>query len=276
MAKCIFCGADEKLTREHFFGEWLKDEFPNDAKTTHTFGKVEWPKHLITRSPKINDTKRTGNTRSRYVRVVCKSCNSGWMSQLETAARPIITSLMNRSFRALGPKEQSILATWAAKICMAAEWSKSDGVKIPQSERTTLKDLRVPPDGWGLWIANYTGGSWSELTIYQHRGNLINPAIRNPGIEMKYAQSTVFGMKRVVFLVVSSNMGGLVEKVASRINGAPSIAQIWPSLHPRSILWPPDVALDDSGVKHLANILSSPLIVNQRFNKGADWAFTPR
>ena len=92
---------------------------------------------------------------------------------------------------------------------------------------------------------------------------------------MDYAQSTVFGMKRVVFLIVSSSMSGVVEKVSNRINAAPSIVQVWPSPYPKSILWPPELSLDDKGVHYLANILQSPRIFNQSLNKGADWTFTP-
>lgn len=275
MAKCIFCGAEESLTKEHIFGEWLKDEFPSDAKTTHIVGKMDWPKHVITREPITKDEKRTGNTRSRYAKVVCKSCNNGWMSQLEAAAKPIVLGLMNRSFRALGPKEQCAIATWATKVCMIAEWIKSDKIHVTQEERDTLKNTRNPPKGWGLWIANYAGGSWAHLTVFQHRGNLFSPVVPQAGGKMHYGQSTIFGMKKVIFLVISSNFPGLVEQVGSRINGAPSIAQIWPQAHAKSILWPPELALDDNGVKYLANILSSPRILNQRFNKGANWTFTP-
>ena len=137
-----------------------------------------------------------------------------------------------------------------------------------------MKDTKSPPANWGVWLADYTGNAWSDLTIFQHRGNLTMSPVSNKGINVNYVQSTTFGMGKVVFLIIGSSMSGVVEQVASRLNEG--IVRAWPNQIARSILWPPLLTIDDTRANDLANILSSPLIVNQRFNKGANWAFTPR
>ena len=44
--------------------------------------------------PKIRNTP--GNAWTKKIRVVCGTCNNGWMSRLETAAAPLLTPLIYR------------------------------------------------------------------------------------------------------------------------------------------------------------------------------------
>jgi hypothetical protein len=37
---------------------------------------------------------RAGDTHSRTIKRVCKSCNSGWMSRLQQAAKPILVPML--------------------------------------------------------------------------------------------------------------------------------------------------------------------------------------
>src|ERR1700730_10701224 len=80
---CIFCGSNDKLTNEHVYGEWLKAYVPR-MRNKHEFQYVK------SGSPGVHeyaDKKiRAGDPVSSQVRVVCSSCNSGWMSGLQNRA----------------------------------------------------------------------------------------------------------------------------------------------------------------------------------------------
>src|SRR5687767_14348064 len=48
---------------------------------------------------------------------VCRSCNNGWMSQLESAAKPTLISLLTsaRTFSSLNRAERRVISRWAQK-----------------------------------------------------------------------------------------------------------------------------------------------------------------
>jgi hypothetical protein len=81
---CIFCQQQPptvKISKEHIFGDWLREMFPRDAGTTHTHGIIKWPfpgSQLA--KPSIQTRIRPGHSGSKKVRAVCETCNSGWMS----------------------------------------------------------------------------------------------------------------------------------------------------------------------------------------------------
>jgi hypothetical protein len=82
MPECAFCPETANLTAEHIISQWVEDLFPGKSTVKYQDGGGrirEWT------SVKI-DWK---------ARVVCKSCNNGWMSNLESQhAKPVLTPLI--------------------------------------------------------------------------------------------------------------------------------------------------------------------------------------
>src|SRR3954469_13275208 len=93
---CIFCGGTP-LSKEHFFAEWMHDYLPPKPSTHYVAGS-----DLIGRPGKMF---RPGNVFERHLRVVCKACNSGWMSTLQNEAKPILIPLMQGVRRTLNPED---------------------------------------------------------------------------------------------------------------------------------------------------------------------------
>lgn len=83
--ECVFCG-NTNLSKEHIFAQWLLKElniFNNDVLMTHA---------NIAGMP-ISNRKHAF---SKLVnRLVCETCNNGWMSQLEGDCQNHIINLMN-------------------------------------------------------------------------------------------------------------------------------------------------------------------------------------
>ena len=115
-----FCGGF-KMSREHLFPNWLKKRFPRDDKTTHTTASFEWPENIITKEPMERRQHGRGHVGSLKVKVVCETCNSGWMSALEEPTKPVLTPLITGERSDLPTKVQLTLATWATKTSMTAE-----------------------------------------------------------------------------------------------------------------------------------------------------------
>ena len=267
--KCIFCGEFE-VSKEHVLPDWLKELFPRDEHSTHTFGTID-PSSIIG-APRIVQTKRPGHSGTVKVRVVCESCNNGWLSRLEKTAKPILIPLINGERCGLTLEKQMTIATWAAKTVMTAEHLRPREKGVSQAERSGLKEHLIPPPYWTVWLVEYDGEAWRNLGMHQGRGRLQKSPIRSPTAKSHYIHATTLGIGRVVFLVVGTTWESAPE-VFRRFDGR-GLFRIWLPL-PRSILWPPGEPLGDPQVNALANILTQSGVFNQSLNPLANWAFTP-
>ena len=82
MRECAFCFATQGLTKEHIISDWVNGLFPGRSEVNYQDGKGRAEKW---HADKI-DWK---------ARVVCRDCNNGWMSDLEsTLAKPSLTPLI--------------------------------------------------------------------------------------------------------------------------------------------------------------------------------------
>lgn len=96
---CTFCGKnDAKPSKEHIIPKWMSREFPDSTweltnRLTKYVRKSTKYVHLIARYP-------------------CMNCNSGWMSDLEQLASPILIPLMHGQPATLSVHDQVTIRTW--------------------------------------------------------------------------------------------------------------------------------------------------------------------
>jgi hypothetical protein len=112
MAELHCVGCDEPLikpSREHILPEWLAKEvfIPN----------VELKLFRRNDDNQEDELLREHGLNNFVVKNVCETCNNGWMSRLETRAKPFILELMNESKTLRGFASDGNLAVsrWAAK-----------------------------------------------------------------------------------------------------------------------------------------------------------------
>ncbi len=110
---CVFCGASggATLSKEHVTPKWLLEhlELPEDDLLFQ--GVASSATDDLTRSPRIHST-------FNFVQGhVCRTCNNGWMSRLESTAKGIVTPLIDqdRSLASLSTQELEILVKWGVK-----------------------------------------------------------------------------------------------------------------------------------------------------------------
>ena len=77
--QCAFCGSESDLTREHVLPDWLTEIGLELEPSIHHVGPInplprEW----------------TSKPFRTTVKMVCGTCNSGWLSDREGAAKPIL------------------------------------------------------------------------------------------------------------------------------------------------------------------------------------------
>jgi hypothetical protein len=77
------------------------------------------------------------------------------MSQLDTAAEPLMKPLILGQSTRLFEKDCQTIATWAVLKSMIVhnKW-------VHHTRRKFLKAAKKPPKDWGVWIANYQRQTW--------------------------------------------------------------------------------------------------------------------
>ena len=152
--------------------------------------------------PRLRRTKQ-GGTKTKTIRVVCKVCNSGWMSRLEKEAKPILISLVTRGQLVLDQQAQNTLAKWIALKFMVAEHTfQNDHITLESDRRKFAFDGKIP-EYLRIRIGSHNTSNWSRSYL-RHSATISttleppeNPTGRN-------TQSMAFGAGRLFVLAYGS------------------------------------------------------------------------
>ncbi len=142
MRQCIFCEAPA-ATREDAWPRWLARR----ARTPHGV-EVEAERRGVP-LPQWRTSRHEIRVRS-----VCGRCNNGWMSDMETRAKPVLEGLLDRSTLKLGPREQSTIAEWATKCAMVFEALRgSEEWFYTTEDRRSFRTGSTMPNRTHVWVA---------------------------------------------------------------------------------------------------------------------------
>jgi hypothetical protein len=231
---CIFCGATENLNREHLWPDWFNDVLPNITDYTVT---TTWPGD----EPQKWSKKRVASQRIAYV---CKSCNSGWMGKLESAAKLILAPMFCGRKQNLTKREQRILATWAFKTAAIGEYVDPQNAVLPFEERSWLRTQGEPPKNTLVFITG-VDDRWAGHTHFDTY-RLIPDPDPSSGIP-------TLGRKGYVATMVVKYVGLQVVWAEFRDPGfnRERVARIWP--FERAFEWPPGPILPVSAIPLFIN-----------------------
>jgi hypothetical protein len=144
---CVFCGSDKKLSNEHVIPQWLGRLLPFRGIRQMSIPDTFIPEHR-------GDFK---NAATMQVGRICEDCNSGWMSALEVAAKPIIGEMVIGRGVLLTEDAQAIAAAWALKTSLTWMLSRSDvWQRYPDLYPQFYRD-RKPTENHHISIAAYSG-----------------------------------------------------------------------------------------------------------------------
>lgn len=239
--RCVFCGSTNKVEAEHVWPHWAAELFVNDDTFTyyrHFVGAGYEPEAPSSWLQKPFDWK---------VRAVCKPCNNGWMSDLETAAKDtLFGSAFSGHDRELPVGVQPTLAAWAIKTAMIVECTNVPSRRgIPRVEYEHLWEHRVPSANARIWLMSYAGARAVALALpFGIDVGVDRLPARDRGERHVWGSTILFGP--VVFQILGSAVPGILDLFAL---AAPSAHRIWPSQRP--VTWTPKPGLDDRGTMQL-------------------------
>ena len=165
--QCVFCG-QVPLTKEHFWPSWMKEAIPQSKYNQHLRVESDGKKKIRYFSEGVQK-KITGPPGSWQQKVVCSVCNNGWMSQIETEAKPILTALAFGESVEIKKKEQIILSKWAFLKVIIGEFNEVPKRYITREERHFFFKYKTVPSEWRIWIARLKPAMWGYL--YYQTGN---------------------------------------------------------------------------------------------------------
>jgi hypothetical protein len=201
-----FCDFCEKpgLTKEHIWPDWLSKVLPrpeyydqysnwhltgrgNFSKKDRESGLVNYPTRNI---------KRPGHTRSRKLRNVCRECNNGWMSRVQSAAKPRLEPLVNGGWREINPGDQKVLATWAVMFTMVLELAHPEtDTHTPEQRREFSLDPK-PPKNWLVWLGN---ARKYPLDFWHYAWRVSDGLPTDEATAKLNIQTTTFGVGEIFF-----------------------------------------------------------------------------
>lgn len=253
LRQCIFCGLpfgrDRPDSREHVWSEWMRDLLPKrpGAQLISRVGADEQHELL--------ERREYGGVLQRKLkpRVVCRECNTGWMSVLEETTKPILLPLILKEPCELTIEDQKTLATWMCLKNMVAELSHPQTRATKPADYQRMYDLRLPPSGATVWLGAHTGEDWSMR--YRHHGMRVAhssiPAMGGEDDPPMNGQIATFTAGPVVFVLLTLPDGFLYGAPIPNGRIATRVRQIYPTQSP--FTWPPVQSLNNDDVLFLGD-----------------------
>ncbi len=102
----------------------------------------------------------TGHVGSKTLKIVCSDCNNGWMSKIESDAKPILTDLMLEKAIIMDRDQQLLVAKWAFLKTIIAEYLDITWQAINSSERKYFYEKKLLPENIGIWIVKNETDKW--------------------------------------------------------------------------------------------------------------------
>jgi hypothetical protein len=162
LGRCIFCD-QPGLTKEHLWPNWLKRFLPRKSTThIHTTGRSLVDSGLAGTDVFVRDQlkRQTGDIKSRRVKVVCGTCNNGWMGRLQEAAKPKLAPLLRGIWSGLSAGDCEAISAWAVMFTIIVERLDLNTATVTAAERKAFSVDRRPPANWMIWAGHCKEWPW--------------------------------------------------------------------------------------------------------------------
>lgn len=172
---CLFCGATGAgtLTNEHVNPAWLLEylKLPDDDMLFQGVASSETG--TLTQPPRVHSSF---NFLQGHV---CGDCNTGWMSRLESASKPLIISMIDetRTIESLSPAEAAVVGKWAVKTAYMHSCTAPIKRPVqPEHLHALLGDEGVPVPGvhvFGMQAEYKQPSAYLQTWFWPHLGHFV-------------------------------------------------------------------------------------------------------
>lgn len=136
--QCRFC--DQRANSlEHIWPEWVLDTVKSRQPMRQVIGKS---------APKILKAEVR-------IKAVCKTCNEGWMSQLEGTSIPVLRPLIQDIPISLEKEKQNTIVLWATKTAMLVDAVRPQSMFYTQDECLDFRHKSLIPRRTIIWLGRF-------------------------------------------------------------------------------------------------------------------------
>jgi hypothetical protein len=248
--RCIFCGSEivPGTPGEHVYPKWLRKFLADGQFFEHVPGTY---KHTYAQEAEswLNRGEYKSKDAGPQVDTVCRTCNHGWMSDLEAAASPLLTPMIEGETQGLDINRQVVISRWASKTAMVWEQLVPEKHRnYSEGEHRWMKEKATPPPDTTVRLGHYTG---SQADFIEHKRNALFRELPTPDTEDSVrpdAHRTVIVIGKFVIEIVVRRAAGSVTAPAG-VDLDDLLMLIWPTSQPRC--WPPRIGMGDKTLESL-------------------------
>ena len=243
------------MSKEHFWPQWLRPLIKPSAPDGH-ISEIHEGVGKGGLSLKLR-TEKQGSVITKKFRVVCATCNNGWMSKLEENAKTIIADLMNGKRPSLNIEQLNILSTWTATKVMVAEHGGDRSPLTPFEDRHNLYLNGVIPAYFRIYLGLHSS---KTETAYHRHSTTVSRTLKGPcpplptGIT-RNIQTTSFLIGPLLMHTISARVD---DFDIDEIFHSSILLKIFPSHH-SPVNTAQMAVIDDNGLSILANWLNKLL-----------------
>jgi len=181
------------------------------------------------------------------------------MSQLQEKAKPSLLPLITGQPIRLNADDQLRIAFWCAMSAMNAEFLSANQTAISADDRRSLKNGRLSPDTWKIWIGHYQRGdwvgAWAHNMMRVESGEVAEPT--PDGHPAPNTQTTTLVVGQLYAHIFSSVFPEVVRPVNLGNRGSRLQIQIWPVAD--EAIWPPPETMTDQDADIFADAIFETL-----------------
>jgi hypothetical protein len=233
--KCVFCG-ESPTRKEHALPLWLRDLLLRGTQASH-----EWGAYVTG-----ENRKWLSSGPDFTAKIVCDTCNHGWMSDLESEAQPWLTPMIAGRAQTLEAAALRTCARWAMKTAMTIDRCAATSYQsIPASRYPLFYEKQQPSLGVSIWIGGSTalGGFWAQ--------NQTPTLATARGVVQGYALTLRF--RHLVFHLLGIEGNYLPSpEIGGKLGQA--FTRIWPMVW-GNVQWPPNLLLSEAEAEQLGKLL---------------------
>jgi len=151
---------------------WMHGLLPEFPAQTYSGDYID--RHPKTGAILGQQGKRTkpGHLHTKKIKAVCTGCNNGWMSVIETKAKPSLERLIKGERIVLDQASLLDVARWATLKAIVSEHDKPETHVTPQADRTEFMQDGTIPSYFNLYILSHKCSSRSGYVRTTHTVSL--------------------------------------------------------------------------------------------------------
>ena len=187
--RCIWCG-ERPASNEHIISTRFIDVLREDPRELPLPVGLNWTDpHSQKLQRRVGKKTGPGQFTLDFTSKVCKSCNNGWMNEVDDNAFLAVSSMMRGHPTTLDPDAQQAVATWIAKMALTTRFSVIASAPLNKVWTEGMLTTHSIADDWQAWVGRYDGAlplayQPEDVRVVELRGSppILDPPARNADV----------------------------------------------------------------------------------------------